>query len=258
MIKLGKKKITLFDSNVKRNKDGKVLMPVLEHFISLNGEGLESGKPVMFIRLTGCNLRCDFGNGGCDTCESLLFPQDRKELDYTYYSAKELADIVREKHIKRICLTGGEPLAREGIAEFIHDLSTSLNGKVTIEIETNGSISLNKTFNYIPRPTTVSFTLDYKPVSSKMNKTMDLKNWNELDYRDSIKFVIGCREDMERAVEVIREHKPKANILFSPMYGQVDLEELWTFCHSDENIPLDIKLQLQIHKIFFPADKRGV
>lgn len=251
-------KIKLFEDRIIRNDIGEVVVPVIEHFVSLNGEGLESGKPVMFIRLAGCNLRCDFGNGGCDTCESLLFPQDRKEVDYIYYSARELADIVKSHKLKRICLTGGEPLAREGIGEFIHELANYLGDDVRIEIETNGSISLLSVFRFVQRPKTVSLTVDYKPYSSKMNGHMMLSNWRYMDERDSIKFVVSNEEEMEDARDMILKFKPTSNIIFSPMYDKVDMEELWKFCHREDNIELDIKLQLQIHKFFFPADKKGV
>lgn len=251
-------KIKMFEDKIIRNDKLEITVPVIEYFVSLNGEGMESGKPVMFIRLAGCNLRCDFGNGGCDTCESLLFPQDREVVDYTYYSARELASIVKENKLKRVCLTGGEPLAREGIAEFIYELAFYLGDDVRIEIETNGSISLYHVFRFIQRPETVSFTLDYKPKSSKMNNLMMLSNWNYIDERDSIKFVVSNKEEMEDARNKILELKPKANIIFSPMYDRVDMEELWEFCHKKENIKLDIKLQLQIHKFFFSPDKKGV
>ena len=99
-------KIKMFEDKIMRNDNLEITVPVIEYFVSLNGEGMESGKPVMFIRLAGCNLRCDFGNGGCDTCESLLFPQDREVVDYTYYSARELANVVKENKLKRVCLPG--------------------------------------------------------------------------------------------------------------------------------------------------------
>lgn len=231
-------------------------MPVLEHFVSLNGEGMNSGKPVMFIRLVGCNLRCDYGCGTCDTPESLEYPQARKCKDYVDMSARELATLIQEAKVKRICLTGGEPLGRKHIGAFINELNDLLNREVLIEIETNGSIDLPGLG--IVNDDSISFTVDYKSISSKMNGRMRMENWAYLTEKDSIKFVVANREEMDDAVQKIRQYQPKANLIFSPMFGRMDLEELWTYCHQEAVMDLDLKVQVQLHKIFFDPAMKGV
>lgn len=232
-------------------------MPILEHFVSLNGEGMHSGKPVMFIRLVGCNLRCDYdGCGVCDTPESLEYPHERKCQDFTYMTAEELAVLIKESKVPRICLTGGEPLGRKNIGRFINELSELLNHSVLIEIETNGSIKLEPLG--IENGDHITFTVDYKSISSRMNGRMYMKNWEYLTEKDSIKFVVANREEMDDAIAKIREYQPKANLIFSPMFGRVNLEELWTYCHQEEVMDLDLKVQVQLHKIFFDPAKKGV
>ena len=249
-----------FDIQVVRNREGKIMMPVVETFLSLNGEGLDSGKPSVFIRLQGCNLRCNYNDITklCDTPEGLAFPQRCSRSNYTYMSAKSLAEQVTNLKAKRICLTGGEPLAREGIAEFIKDLTENLAEDVKIEIETNGSINLEKTFKYIPKPKNVIFTLDYKSKSSGEELKMDLSNWEYLGKEDAIKFVVSNKEEMEKAVKLLKQIKPLAQPIFSPMFGKIDLQEMWEFVYNPEVIDLDIKAQVQLHKIVYSPDVKGV
>lgn len=251
----------VFDTNVVRNVNGEIMMPVVENFLSLNGEGLESGKPSMFIRLQGCNLRCKYDDKTklCDTPEGLAFPQKCSSKNYTYKTARELAKEILNVKVNRVCLTGGEPLAREGIAEFIKDLTLHLRHRsITIEIETNGSISLMDTFKYIDIPDSVVFTLDYKSKSSGERDKMNLLNWSLLRQKDAIKFVVSNREEMEEAVELLKQLQPKAQPIFSPMFNKISLQEMWEFIYSPEVIELDIKAQLQLHKIVYDPSVKGV
>ena len=249
-----------FDVQVVRDNEGQIMMPVVENFLSLNGEGLDIGKPSMFIRLQGCNLRCQYDDRTklCDTPEGLAFPQRCSASNYVYKTAKELAMEVKKSKVKRICLTGGEPLAREGIAEFINELAKYLPNDIRIEIETNGSINLAKTFKYIDAPNNVSFTLDYKAKSSGEEEKMDLSNWDVLDENDAIKFVVSNREEMEKAVKLLKAIQPKAQPIFSPMFGKIDLQEMWEYIYSPEVIELDIKAQLQLHKVVYSPEVKGV
>lgn len=248
-----------FDNTITRNTRGQIMMPVVESFLSLNGEGLCSGMPSMFIRLQGCNLRCKFDDrtGLCDTPEGLAFPQKCSSKNYTYRTAKELAEEVIKAKVNRICLTGGEPLAREGIAEFIEDLCNYLPD-VIIEIETNGSIDLRHVFKHIEPGANVRFTLDYKSESSGEREKMILTNWTLLEQNDCIKFVVSNRSEMEHAVQLLKRYKPNAQAIFSPMFGKISLQEMWEYIHSPEAIELDIKAQIQLHKIVYDPNKRGV
>lgn len=250
-----------FDKKIVRDQQGKIMMPIVETFLSLNGEGLQSGKPSMFIRLQGCNLRCKYDDktGLCDTPEALAFPERCSKSNYKYKTAQELAQEIKLSKVKRICLTGGEPLARNGIAEFIKDLQCELDCKVNIEIETNGSINLEDTFkNTDINMNNISFTLDYKSKSSGEEFTMDLTNWSTLREYDAIKFVVCNKQEMEKAVFLLKKYKPKAQPIFSPVFGKIDLKDIWEYTYSKEVIELDIKVQIQLHKIAYDSTTRGV
>ena len=91
-----------------------------------------------------------------------------------------------------------------------------------------------------------------------MNHFMLLRNWDFLNEDDVIKCVVGNREDMEDAVAKIKERKPKAQIIFSPVFNEIELKEIWEFACEPDIIPLDIKVQVQLHKIAYPWDMRGV
>lgn len=255
-----------FENHIEYNEHNEILMPVLEIFLSCNGEGLDVGKPVTFVRLVGCNLRCCFGKcGHCDTPESLLFPTQYRKNGlvkcFNYMTAKEVADKIKEHGTKRVTLTGGNPLSRGGIGKWIHDLMEELGDGVLLELEENGSIDINihllRYLNEEERKR-LRITLDYKTISSKMNHFMLLRNWDFLNEDDVIKCVVGNREDMEDAVAKIKERKPKAQIIFSPVFNEIELKEIWEFACEPDIIPLDIKVQVQLHKIAYPWDMRGV
>ncbi len=126
-------------------------MNVIEKFTSINGEGLRQGELALFIRFSGCNLRCPY----CDTLYSYINPK------YTNESVDSLVEYAVKENIKNITLTGGEPLLQKDIKELMIKLS---NKGFNIEVETNGSINI-KDFKDIKN---VSFTLDSKTPSSLM------------------------------------------------------------------------------------------
>ena len=128
------------------------------------------------------------------------------------------------------------------------------NNNFNIEIETNGSVSI-KEFLDIPN---VSFTLDYKLPISLMEKKMNFDNYNYINKKDSVKFVCGSLNDMERAYEVITKYNliEKTNCLFSPVFGLIDLKDMVQFL-IDKNLN-GVRLCLQIHKIIWDPNERGV
>lgn len=216
-------------------------MRVVEKFVSINGEGLRSGELAVFIRFANCNLRCSY----CDTKYSFINPI------YTEESIDELVKYVKSTGVKNVTLTGGEPLVQNEIKELMIELSNIGN---RIEIETNGSINIAPYLN-IPN---VTFTLDYKLKGSGMEKYMDLTNYDLLRKNDVIKFVVSDYDDLEKTKEIIKKYDliNKANCLISPVWGRIEFEEIVNFLK--DNKLNDVKMQLQIHKIIWDKDKRGV
>lgn len=216
-------------------------MRVVEKFVSINGEGLRSGELAVFIRFANCNLRCSY----CDTKYSFINPI------YTEESIDELVKYVKSTGVKNVTLTGGEPLIQNEIKELMIELSNIGN---RIEIETNGSINIAPYLN-IPN---VTFTLDYKLKGSGMEKYMDLTNYDLLRKNDVIKFVVSDYDDLEKTKEIIKKYDliNKANCLISPVWGRIEFEEIVNFLK--DNKLNDVKMQLQIHKIIWDKDKKGV
>ena len=251
-----------FDTNVYYANERDIAMPVLEHFLSCNGEGIDVGKPVTFVRLVGCNLRCKYGKcGHCDTPESLLFPCQRKVKDYEYMTAKQVAEIVKRNGAKRVTLTGGNPLSRGGIGQWIKQLLEELGEDYLLEIEENGSMDLKLILLRLldeKERKRVRITLDYKALSSAMNPFMVMRNWEELREHDVIKCVVGNKQDMDDAIQKIRQINPKAQIIFSPVFGEIELRELWEFVQRPDIIHLDIRVQVQLHKFAYDPNLRGV
>ncbi len=216
-------------------------MRLVEKFVSINGEGLRSGELAVFIRFANCNLRCSY----CDTKYSFINPI------YTEESIDEIVEYVKSTGVKNVTLTGGEPLIQNEIKELMIELSNIGN---RIEIETNGSINIAP---YLKIPN-VTFTLDYKLKGSGMEMYMDLTNYDLLRKNDVIKFVVSDYDDLEKTKEIIKKYDliNKANCLISPVWGRIEFEEIVNFLK--DNKLNDVKMQLQIHKIIWDKDKRGV
>ena len=104
----------------------------------------------------------------------------------------------------------------------------------------------------------VRITLDYKALSSAMNPFMIMRNWEELQEHDVIKCVVGNEEDMLDAVKKIQKIQPRAQIIFSPIFGEIELRELWEFVQRPDIIHLDIRVQVQLHKFAYDPNLRGV
>lgn len=216
-------------------------MKVIEIFKSINGEGLKQGELALFIRLALCNLRCSY----CDTTYSFNNPS------FKNMSIDEIVAIAKDSNIKNITLTGGEPL----LSNEVRDLITSLSSEgINIEIETNGSIDILP-FKDINN---VSFTLDYKCPSSNEEDKMNLKNYNYITKKDSVKFVVGNKIDLEKAYKIIKTYDliNKTNCMFSPVFGKIDTCDIVDFMINN-NIN-GAKLSLQIHKFIWDPNKRGV
>ncbi len=151
-----------------------------------------------------------------------------------------------------LTLTGGEPLLQADIARLIVLLGAS---GAEVEIETNGSVSLEEINSLTSRP---SVTADYKLPSSGMEKYMLTENFSCLTLRDAVKFVVGDMCDLARAEEIINEYGliDRCRVYFSPVFGKIMPEEIVEF--MKERKLNGARLQLQLHKIIWKPDMRGV
>lgn len=216
---------------------------VVEKFVSINGEGRWAGELAVFIRLAYCNLECSY----CDTMWA-----NKEGVDYTPMTKDEIRDYILGTGVERITLTGGEPLLDPKVKDLLQYLvdTTSVN----IEIETNGSVDI-KPFALSER---ISFTLDYKGPSSGMEGLMKVDNYNLLREWDTVKFVLGSKEDLEKAKAIIEEHRllDKAKVYFSPSYDKLESKDIVEF--MIENNLNKVKMQLQLHKYIWNPDEKGV
>lgn len=210
-------------------------MKVNEIFLSIQGESMSSGFPTVFVRFTGCNLRCSY----CDTAYAY-----EKGEDMTVH---EILEKIRRFSCKRVCLTGGEPLLQPEISSLLELLQD-----YRVSIETNGSIDLGK---YSLKSSNHTFVMDMKTPSSGCSEQMIFDNFDVLGERDEIKFVIGDNRDYEWSKEVIAKRYKKGIITFSPVFGKMDYEYLVKRILEDR---LDVRFQLQLHKIIWGPDKTGV
>ena len=216
-------------------------MKVIELFLSVNGEGLKSGELATFVRFAGCNLRCPY----CDTKYSYENPK------YIEMSIDEIISKIESFKAYNVTLTGGEPLIQKDIDILIKKLSDK---GYRVELETNGSVDISK---YIGLKG-VAFTLDYKGPTSLMEDKMLLDNYKYLTKNDVVKFVCGSTKDLEKARDIILKYKLDeiTNPFLSPVFGEISLEGMVDF--MKENNLNHVRLQLQIHKIIWDKDKRGV
>ena len=216
-------------------------MKVIELFLSVNGEGLKSGELATFVRFAGCNLRCPY----CDTKYSYENPK------YIEMSIDEIISKIESFKAHNVTLTGGEPLIQKDIDILIKKLSDK---GYRVELETNGSVDISK---YVGLKGVV-FTLDYKGPTSLMEDKMLLDNYKYLTKNDVVKFVCGSTKDLEKARDIIIKYKLDeiTNPFLSPVFGEISLEGMVDF--MKENNLNHVRLQLQIHKIIWDKDKRGV
>lgn len=212
------------------------MLKINEIFYSIQGESSFAGLPCIFIRLTYCNLRCSY----CDT-------------EYAFYegediSIKEILKTVKNYNCKLIEITGGEPLMQDNIYDLMNELC---NNNYTVLLETSGSLTIE---NVDPR---VHIIMDLKCPSSGMVKKNLYSNIDFIKIKDEIKFVIGNREDYDWAKGIILQYNlyEKCEILFSTVFGKLDLKDLAEWILSDN---LKVRLQAQLHKYIWNPEKRGV
>ena len=212
------------------------MLRVSEIFASIQGETSYVGLPFAFVRLTGCNLRCRY----CDTTYAY---DDGEE-----FPLEEVVSRVAFFQIPRVTVTGGEPLLQEETPALV---SALLDLGHTVLVETNGTVALSR---LDPRAVKI---MDVKcPGSGEAEKT-DWENFARLSPRDEVKFVISSEEDYRFAREVIRKYGKARpfTALLSPAFGLLLPEKLAGWMVGDS---LDARFQLQLHKLVWGPDRRGV
>jgi 7-carboxy-7-deazaguanine synthase len=209
---------------------------VTEIFHSIQGESTYVGQPCVFVRLTGCPLRCTW----CDT-------------DYSFYggttfSIDEILSKVREYGCQLVEVTGGEPLAQPEALPLIARLC---DAGYTVLIETSGAIDVQ------PVDQRATLILDVKCPGSGMTDRMHWPNLDCLTAKDEAKFVLASRADYEWACGIIAQYRltERCTVLFSPVFGSLDLRPLAEWMLADR---LSVRFQLQMHKYIWAPDMRGV
>jgi 7-carboxy-7-deazaguanine synthase len=205
---------------------------ITEIFYSIQGEALEVGLPTVFIRLTGCPLRC----GYCDTVYAFKGNNPMK-ID-------QIIEKVREFPTHQVCVTGGEPLAQKNVHLLLNDL---VKNKYQVSLETSGSIDISEVNH------AVSIVMDVKTPSSGEEHQNLISNLQYIKSSDQIKFVIGDMDDFRWTEEFIQNKSLEGNILISPVFGQVDLRDLADWLMQSK---IKARLQVQLHKIIW-GDEPG-
>ena len=210
------------------------LLRVSEIFASLQGESTTVGVPTVFVRLTGCPLRCRW----CDTAYAFS-GGERLTID-------EILARVSDLGLPEVCVTGGEPLAQAACREL---LATLADAGHRVSLETSGALSIA---GLDPR---VRCVMDLKaPDSGEADKNL----WDNLDHlrpHDEVKFVLAGRADYDWAKDVLERHglARRATVLFSPVTGELAPSTLADWIVADR---LPVRFQLQLHKILW-GDARG-
>lgn len=215
---------------------------VVEIFESINGEGMKAGELAVFVRLQGCNLACSY----CDTAWA-----NQADAIYREMTLSEIETCVEHFGAKNVTLTGGEPLLQKDVSLLLKALSKSYD----VEIETNGSVFL-KEFRDIS--SNIIFTMDYKLAGSGMEDKMCLANFELLRESDTVKFVVSSLEDLSRAYEVEQRYGlgTKCHVLISPVFGKIEPADMVAFMIEKKWVTA--RMQIQMHKVIWNPDKRGV
>lgn len=207
---------------------------ITEIFHSLQGEARDVGWPTVFVRLTGCPLRC----GYCDTAYAFQGGE--------WISIPDILQEVARYGARHVCVTGGEPLAQKSCLLLLGALCRA---GYEVSLETSGALDISAVDTRVVR------VVDLKtPGSGEQSRNL-LSNIEHLRARDQVKFVICDRADYDWAKQMIATHQlnERCELLFSPSYGQLDARQLAQWILDDH---LPVRFQMQLHKIVW-GDERG-
>ena len=212
------------------------MLRINEIFHSIQGESTHAGRPCVFVRLTGCNLRCVW----CDTAYAFH--------EGTSMAVDEVIDRVTAYRCGLVEVTGGEPLLQPDVIELMQGL---LSRGLEVLLETGGSLPIDAV------PEGVRRIVDIKCPGSGESDRNRWENLDALRAGDELKFVIANRADYEWAAAVLRERAldDRAPVLFSPVHAGLDGADLAGWVLADR---LLVRVQVQMHKILWPGVARGV
>ncbi|TEU23812.1 MAG: 7-carboxy-7-deazaguanine synthase QueE [Gammaproteobacteria bacterium] len=209
-----------------------VNLNINEIFYSLQGEAREVGLPTVFVRLTGCPLRCTY----CDT-EYAFKGKNILSID-------EILTEVKQYNTRYVCVTGGEPLAQIDCHVLLDAL---IKNNYQVSLETSGSIDISAVNS------AVSIVMDVKTPSSNESKHNKYSNIAKLKTKDQLKFVIGSQEDFDWSVEIMSQYPAQAGVLFSPVFEAVTPTQLADWILDKQ---LNVRMQVQMHKLLW-GDEPG-
>ena len=212
------------------------MLKINEIYASIQGESSHTGLPCVFIRLTGCNLRCSW----CDTAYAFY---DGKNL-----TVEETLQKVETFGLPLVEITGGEPLLQEDVYPLMEAL---LKKGYRVMLETSGALPIDKI------PEKLIKILDIKCPGSGEEKKNHLENLKFLSPHDEVKFVLLDRADYEWSRDMLRKYDmvPSKQVLFSPVYDKLNLKDLSQWILKDR---LAVRLQTQLHKVIWSKDAIGV
>ena len=210
-------------------------LKIFEIFYSLQGESSRVGLPTIFIRLSGCPMRCHY----CDTAYAFQ--------GGSMMTIDEIMEAIKKYHTHYVTVTGGEPLAQKEVLNLLKVLADQ-NFKVSLE--TGGGLSIKEVD---PR---IKIILDIKTPESGEEKKNYWENLNFIHLKDEIKFVLCSREDYDWAKKIINQYKltKKCDVLFSPVYQKLNNTDLGNWILEDQ---LPVRMQIQLHKLLW-GEKPGV
>jgi 7-carboxy-7-deazaguanine synthase len=212
-------------------------LTINEIYHSIQGESTWAGRPCVFVRLTFCNLRCNY----CDTAYA-FYEGEKMPL-------REIVERVTAFGCPLVEITGGEPLLQKNVLPLMTMLA---DAGTIILLETSGAHDISKVDPRVHR------IMDLKTPGSNECERNLWSNIPHLTRRDEVKFVIGSREDYEWSREKMREHNlPKRchAVLFSPIFGRIEPREIVEWMLADK---LEVRFQLQMHKFIWSPTARGV
>jgi len=216
----------------KSNNLKMVNLNINEIFYSLQGEAREVGLPTVFVRLTGCPLRCTY----CDT-EYAFKGNNPLTID-------EILTEVKKYNTRYVCVTGGEPLAQINCHVLLDAL---IKDDYKVSLETSGSIDITDV-----NPS-VSIVMDVKTPSSGESKQNKYDNIDKLETKDQLKFVIGSKDDFDWSVGILNKYPTVSGVLFSPVFGEITPTQLADWILDKQ---INVRMQVQMHKLLW-GDEPG-